>query len=165
MEEIQDLGSEDGLKPRFVGKESSFHPEYSKWSRNERLEKMLQGIVEFQSSQGEEYIMLIEAGDVWQFPKRNESETKKLSFKVSSNQTSEKRILKISSGAYYFLSLDEDGNVWSWTDGSVNGFQQGQLGRGDNRTDYRELKMIEEGVLSNLRVSFLFCSFLSTQKP
>ena len=92
-------------------------------------------------------ILLTDSGEVWQFSNEKGRKPKKLSFKVS-NQTSEKRILKISSGNNHFLALDEDGKVWSWSDESVYGFQYGQLGHGDNDTDYEVPKMIEDGILS-----------------
>ena len=71
----------------------------------------------------------------------------------------EKRILKISSGAYHFLALDEEGRVWSWTDGfkSGKGFGSGQLGHGDNKKQYRKPKMIDDGILSKLRVDDVEC--------
>ena len=106
-------------------------------------------------------ILLTDSGDVWQFPKKKGSKPKKLSFKVS-NQTSEKRILKISSGDNHFLALDEEGKVWSWTDGSDYGFQQGQIGHGDNRKDYREPEMIEDGVFLKHRVIDIECGHFSS---
>ena len=140
----------------FLGWATSAHPEYLVWHWPLNIKDIR--AIEFKCSNGVVPVLLTDSGSVWQFSGgRNEEKPKRLSFEVeNSNQLEEKRILKISVGQSHFLALDKDGKVWSWTDGWKYGFQNGQLGNG-KRVDGQEPKMIEDGVLSKLRVVDIEC--------
>ena len=144
------------LRPGFVGGESSLHPELSNWDWPQVL-NVIGEPVRFGCSFSGVSILLTDSEEVWQFPKEKGSKPVKLSFKVSSNQTSERGILKISSGKYHFLSLDEEGKVWGWTDGSESDFRYGRLGRGNKKENSREPKMIDDEILSKHRVEDIEC--------
>ena len=135
-----------------IGTVSFLETKNQKWKKQEQ-----EGVIAMRTTREKGIIILNEMGEVWQgVINSDEMEAK---YEKTPLKFGDFPIISISAGVNHFITLDEDGEVWVWTDGSGNGNDSGQLGQGNTNNittptlippqdfDQKKVKVIEGGYL------------------